>query len=199
MSPRLLLNQIGLELNIDHNSALIDCGANVGDVTSALARTGANVYAFEPNPLTYAILSKRFSSTPNVKCFNRGVMDRECTLTLVTPVAHDHYDDIDMTVASSFLMNDANTEAVKTEIACIDLSAFILGLNKRVGVLKIDIEGAEIPVLNRLIDTKTIDLIDLVLVETHEVQQPSLISSTNTLRERIAAASLQSKIRLDWI
>jgi FkbM family methyltransferase len=199
LSPRLVLGQIGLEIDIDQTSVLIDCGANVGDVTSALARTGAQVYAFEPNPLSYAILSKRFSSTPNVKCFNKGVMDRDCTLTLITPVAHDQYDALDMTIASSFLTNHADRDAKKNEIACIDLSAFIWGLNKRIGVLKIDIEGAEIQVLNCLIDTKAIDLVDLVLVETHEVQQPSLTASTTALRERIAAASLQSKIRLDWI
>jgi hypothetical protein len=72
-------------------------------------------------------------------------------------------------------------------------------LRKRVRLLKLDIEGAEIPVINQLIDSSTIDLIDLLVVETHEKQQPSLIEETDRLRNRIRELGYNSKFRLDWV
>jgi FkbM family methyltransferase len=198
---KLKLAAINLELKVEPGSVMIDCGANVGDVTSLFARSGATVYAFEPNPLCYRILAKRFRATPMVHCFNKGVMDQKCTLTLRTPAPHGHWDAIEMTVGASF-MPDATTpdEHViqEEEIECIDLDQFIRSLNRRVSLLKLDIEGSELKVLNHLMDTGAIKLIDQVVVETHERQMPHLREATNTLRARIRSERLESKIRLDW-
>jgi FkbM family methyltransferase len=200
-NPILKLTQIGLNLEIRPGEVIIDCGANVGNVTSLFARAGANVYSFEPNPLCFAILSKRFSAMPTVRCFNSGVMNRCCTLKLRIRNPHSRWDAIDLSLASSFvpgtLISDAYT-LKKVEVECLDLSEFIRSLGSRVRLLKIDIEGSELAVLNHLIDTGTIELIDLALVETHEQQMPWLLEATNALRERIRNGSLETKIRLDW-
>jgi hypothetical protein len=37
----------------------IDCGANVGDIATKLAKTGIRVYAFEPNPYAFQKLQSR--------------------------------------------------------------------------------------------------------------------------------------------
>jgi hypothetical protein len=66
-----------------------------------------------------------------------------------------------------------------------------------VRVLKLDIEGPENAVLNRLLDTGTIILVDLVVAETHE-WNPTLLAATNALRERIDGEGLAAKVRLDW-
>jgi FkbM family methyltransferase len=87
----------------------------------------------------------------------------------------------------------------ETQVECVDLDAFIRHLKKRVRLLKLDIEGSEIAVLNRLLDSGTIDLIDLVVAETHDKWIPSLFEGTDTLRHRIEAAGLSDKIRLDWV
>jgi FkbM family methyltransferase len=198
MKPSLCLAPIGLEIWTKPGDILIDCGANVGDVTSTFARTGATVYAFEPDPLCFSVLSKRFALTPNVTCFHQGVMDRNCSLTLKSPNAHGKWDDLDSTVSSSFIHEDL-LHARQTTVNCIDLSDFIFSLNSRVQMLKIDIEGAEIPVINRLIDSGAVDLINMAVVETHEKQQPSLSLETETLRHRIKASGYESKFRLDWV
>jgi hypothetical protein len=62
-----------------------------------------------------------------------------------------------------------------------------------------DIEGAEIAVLNHLIDTGAIDRVRLAVVETHERFSPELAQATETLRERLRVNRLDGKIRLDWI
>jgi FkbM family methyltransferase len=197
MSSRLSLRPIGLEIDTSPTDILIDCGANIGDVTSTFARTGATVYAFEPNSLCFSILNKRFAFTPNVKCFNQGVMDRECTLPFSSPKAHFEWDDIDVTVAGSFKGSDV--DHINSEVRCISLSNFIFSLNKNVRLLKMDIEGSEIEVINNLLDTNAIQRVDLTIVETHEKQRPSLLSLTNAMRNRITDLGLVSKIRLDWI
>jgi FkbM family methyltransferase len=197
MSPKLTLQQIGLQLDIRPDDIMIDCGANVGDVTSSFARTGAQVYAFEPNPLCFSILRRRFAMTPNVKCFNQGVMDRECTLTYSTAKPHGKWDYLDVTITGSF-KGVGNLEKDTTEVQCVNLSDFIFSIGRNIRLLKVDIEGSEVEVLNNLLDTKAIDSIDLILVETHEMYFPALLKGTEELRMRIEDQGLSPKFRLDW-
>jgi len=200
-NARLKLTAINLELMIRPGDVIIDCGANVGDVTSLFARSGATVYAFEPNPLCFAILSKRFKTMPIVHCLKQGVFDRRCRVTLGTPTPHGQWDAIDTTISSS-LMHDGKPSDVyaiqETEVECISLAEFINSMHSRIRLLKVDIEGSEIPVLNQLMDTGTIKLVDLTVVETHEQQMPHLREATAALRERIKNEGLETKIRLDW-
>ena len=126
----------------------------------------------KPNPLCFGILSRRFRYTSNVKCFQQGVMDRPCTLTLSTPTAHEQWDEIDTTVGASFVFPETK-EVTSTDVECIDLAAFISRL-PHVRLLKLDIEGSEIPVINHLMETGAIDKIDLTVVETHEPFPPNL-------------------------
>jgi len=191
---------IGIEIDVKPDDVFIDCGANVGDITSLFARAGGTVYAFEPHPTCFSILRRRFSMMPNVHLFNQGVMDRACTLTLNTPKAYAQYDSLDTTVAASFIPDAMPTDTLITESAaeCIDLDGFIRTLGRRVRLLKLDIEGSEVVVLNRLLDTGTINLVDLVITETHERLSPNISAATSDLRERIDAEGLAAKIRLDW-
>jgi FkbM family methyltransferase len=199
MSPALRLEPIDLRVEINPDDVLIDCGANIGAITSRFARTGARVYAFEPNPLCFSILSRRFSLTPNVTCFNKGVMDRACTLDLVTPDAHEKWDELDTSIGSTVMLNQLPPGTSRTSIECIDLSEFIFSLNQRVRFLKLDIEGSEVCVINGLIDTNATDRVDLIVVETHETQLPFLREQTDRMKQRISDSGLQEKFRLDWI
>jgi FkbM family methyltransferase len=193
-------DEIDLEVPARPGEIIIDAGANVGDVTSKCARTGAMVHAFEPNPVCFEILKKRFSRLPNVCIYNQGVMDRPGSLTLSTPVAHEQYDDLDTTVAASFVApRSGNIQMRETEVECIDLASFIRELGRPVTLLKMDIEGAEVSVLNRMIDTGAIDEVELAIVETHERFSKELADATNALRERLSAAGMDQKVRLDWI
>ena len=200
-SPTLILEAIGLTISVGPDDVLLDCGANVGDISSKFARTGATVYAFEPNPLCFGVITKRFALLPKVHCLHNGVMDRKCVLTLSTPEPHAGFDSLETTVAASFNAEALQSPdyAVKVEqINCIDIDAFVRQLGKRVRLMKVDIEGSEIEVLNRLMDTGAIDLIDHVVVETHEEQMPHLVAPTEALRARIASMGLTKKICLDW-
>lgn len=125
-------------------------------------------------------------------------MDRECTLTLSTPSAHATLDSIELTVSASFVA-PISEQAVTEDVPCVDLAEFIRQLDGPVALLKLDIEGAEVPVLNRLLDTGLIDQVKMAVVETHERLSPELATTTAALRKRIEKADLGGKIRLDWI
>jgi FkbM family methyltransferase len=200
-SNEIVLDNIALKLAISPGDVVLDCGANVGDVTSKFARSGATVYAFEPNKLCFDIITKRFALMSKVHCLNNGIMDCNCQLDLATPEPHAGFDALETTVAASFkaegLQSD-HFEIKNQSVKCVDADQFIRSIGKRVRLMKIDIEGAEIEVINRLIDTNAIDLIDYLVVETHEKQMPHLLEKTNLLRSRINSLGLDKKINLDW-
>jgi FkbM family methyltransferase len=199
--PRLRL-PVGPEFEINPGDVLIDCGANVGDICSLFARTGATVYAFEPHPACWDILRRRFWMMSNVTCFNRGVMDRDCKLSFQMPQAHEQYDVVDASTAATFTEGVMETDRYsvrEVNIQCIDLEKFIKDLGRRVRILKLDVEGSEVAIINKLMDTGTIDQIDLVIAETHDWLMPALVDPTNALRKRIASEARDDTIRLDWV
>jgi len=201
-SARLWLAPIRFNLNIKPDDILIDCGAHVGDVTSLFARTGATVYAFEPNPVCAKIIARRFRLLKNVRCYQKGAMDRAGYFMLQIPGPHEEWDALDSALGASFTpetMQRRRYDVTEVQIECVDLDDFIRSLGKRVRLLKLDVEGAEVGILNRILDTRTIDLIDFVVAETHERLSPALSVSTAALRRRVEAANLNEKIRLDWI
>ena len=80
----------------------------------------------------------------------------------------------------------------------VDLHEFIVSLGTQVALLKLDVEGAEVEILNRLIDQKSIFNIRKVLVETHEKQIPELFQPTKELKQKIAAQGI-THVNLNWV
>ena len=74
----------------------------------------------------------------------------------------------------------------------------MLGLPGPVKVMKIDVEGAECPIVNRLIDTGAIERTETVLVELHDRHIPELRRDFAALRERLRREGLESRVLTDW-
>lgn len=175
----------------------IDCGANVGDVTEYLCRSGATVYAFEPNPHAFNALERRFSDRSNVRCLQRGVFDRNEVRRLYF---HQRSDENELlwSTGSSLLDYKGNVRRDKfVDTTVIDLSEFISSLGARVKLLKIDVEGVEVAILRNLIATGVIHTIDHIFVETHERKVPELKADTDELRRTLKAMNL-THVNLDW-
>ena len=185
-------------VTIEKDDILIDCGANVGDVTSQMANTGALVYAFEPDPFAYNVLKKRFKYFKNVKILNAGIMDQTGQFSFRL-YASDVKDSIDCSVGSSFLAEKNTDTSGIIKVDCIRLTDFLLALGKKVKLIKMDIEGAEIAVLNDLFSNSVIDCVDYMLVETHERQMPVIKVEIDKIKGFIEKQSLGDKIRLDWV
>ena len=61
---------------------------------------------------------------------------------------------------------DAKVDA-KCSVEVIDLIEFVQALDRRVKILKIDIEGAEFEIIEKLLDTGIYRKIDYIFCETH--------------------------------
>lgn len=198
VSSILDLPEVGWAIPCEPTDVLLDLGANVGNITSRLAKTRAIVYAFEPDPVAYRILSRRFSLIDNVICFNKGVMTEPGYLELF-PCKPKYSDRIQASVGSSFLAQKNQAEFSLGKVACVSLCEFITQLNVPIKFIKMDIEGAEVDVLNSLIDTGVHRKVYKIAVETHDEQIESLRISTDALRKKIAANDLSEKINLGWL
>ena len=145
----------------------IDCGANVGGITENILKECDEVYAFEPNPHAFKALQDKFKNNLNVTCFNKAVLDRNDTVKLYF---HENSDqnEVHWSTGSSLLEFKGNVSKDKfSEVEAVDLCEFIDSLNSKIEILKIDVEGVEYEIINKLIDTGLIYNIAKVFVELH--------------------------------
>ncbi len=184
------------QLRLGPGDTAIDCGANVGDVTLALASGGATVHAFEPFPEAFAVLERRTRELPHVHCHQCAVADAAGSAQLFLH-RRPSDDPLEHSSGSSLLATKHNLDPAR----CIDVETVVLAdvihdLG-RVNLLKIDVEGFEIRLLNHLLDTGAIHAVEQVFCETHEFKVQGLYRDTQRLRQRLAAAGIEH-VNLDW-
>jgi len=176
----------------------IDCGANVGRYTKVLADTRAQVYAFEPNPDAFAVLRQRMQGYPNVICVNKAVAAEAGSLRLfLHEQAAD--DPVRWSTGSSVLSVKANVNPeTYVDVESVDFVEFVLSLGSPIKLVKMDIEGAEVALLQRLVNHPlAMNAIGQLFVETHDHKIPELRDDTEQLRKTIRQAGLD-RINLDW-
>jgi FkbM family methyltransferase len=188
-----------LKIDIVSGDVVIDCGANIGVVTQYFQRLGATVYAFEPNPHAFITLNMNFADDPNVFCLKKGVASPEQAGTGKL-FLHEHaeIDQLMYSTGSSINPDKGNVNVNNyLEVELIDLCKFIKDLGVPIKVLKIDIEGAEIELLNALVDQGLTEDIEHIFVETHEKKIPSLRAPLDSLKEKIKEKKI-TNIDLTW-
>lgn len=182
---------------IASDSVAIDCGANVGDVTARLVKQGAVVHAFEPNPHAFAILKRRFHKHRRVHLYNKAVSDCNGTMPLFL-MRNSPKDPISYSVGSSLVANKINVDPKNSvNVEVVDLCEFISGLETDVALLKLDVEGVECAIMNKLLSTGMHKRIGRILVETHEHKIPALKDDVTKLRQRIDELG-DTRIHLNW-
>ncbi len=175
----------------------IDCGANVGIYTKLMAKSGATVHAFEPNLAAYEALVEKTSSYPHVKAYHAAVTTEPGQVKLYMHKWADD-DPVHWSTGSSLIAGKKNVK--KDDFAMVEgvpLAQFIRDLPGRVRILKMDIEGAEVGILNHLLDEGLQDSIDQAFVEVHDRKVPELVEPTQKLRERLEKLGVRH-FRLDW-
>lgn len=176
----------------------VDCGANVGRVTTLLAARGAEVYAFEPNPHAFAVLSTRHAANRRVHCLENAVAASAGPARLHLH-ANAPADAVAWSTGSSLLESKPNVDpATFVEVETVDLDAFLASLRRDLQVLKLDVEGTEIEILERLLETGRLAAIRHVLVEMHDRRIPGLEARGAELRTRLAGAAYRH-VHLDWV
>jgi len=167
-NPQLVIfsfDHIGLSLNLEgryENSSLLlveefiekkiteardkvalDIGANIGNHSIFFAKKFKKVYSFEPNPVTYEVLkinSNYAAEYKNVIPVNFGLSDIEGSLPFCINPSN---------IGGSSII-DENSPQIKhsTQINVMTLDEFSELKDASVALIKIDVEGHELRVLN---------------------------------------------------
>ena len=155
----LLLGKVGPD------DVLLDLGANVGAFTEVMAASGAAVHAYEPDPYASAQLTSRVGSLPNVRLFNEAVSATSGQLTL-TRHRDFQKDPALYSVGSSIYFTRAGGEGVTVDVVSFDEALARCG--KPAAIIKMDIEGAEFDILERVFSQPERYDFGALFVETHE-------------------------------
>lgn len=183
---------------------VLDCGANVGAVTGPLAETGATVHAFEPDPFAFAKLSERVAGMENVVLHNAAVGVAAGKVHLMRAANFDA-NPMAGSVKSTVITGGRNIDEAQgatIEVAMIalpDLIREIAADKGEVAFLKMDIEGAELALLEHMQAHGLFDLVRLTVAETHENKFRELRPRFAALRAAVAEHHPVTRVNLDWI
>ena len=181
------------------NKTCIDLGANIGQYTEKMAQRVKSVIALEPDPWAYARLKANVANLTNVRIENAAASTQNGTVPFWRH--KDFHDDPYKHSISSSLVsyksNIANSDQM-IEVRSIDFVGYLLELNEDIGVIKMDIEGAEVDILEALLDTpKILSRIDYIFAETHERKLNDQIARVESLVDRTYHMT-QPYFNLEW-
>lgn len=197
---------IGLHSPAAFNEALrrsegktcIDLGANVGNYTRKMASLAKQVIAFEPDPWAYAELRANLADIDNVRVENAAVGTCDRNVFLYRHYQFEKNPTLYSESSSVIATKKDITEEDAFEVQQIDFIRYLEDLDEDIGVLKIDIEGAEVDLLESLFDRPDIlARIEHIFVETHETRIPAHEPRVNALYEK-AQSIERPYINLSW-
>lgn len=180
----------------------VDCGANMGVVTEKLAATGADVIAFEPDPFAFKTLEQRFGNTPNVTLINAAVGVGTGTVRLMRA---DNFGDNPegASVKSTILDGGRRIDAENAvEVPLIDFPSWVTQQVKargEIAFVKMDIEGAELDILEKMDAEHLFQNLRCLVAETHERKFKDLRDRYKALRDKVGETYAPGKVNLDWI
>jgi FkbM family methyltransferase len=153
---------------VDKGSVVLDIGANVGGLTLPLARHAGHVWAFEPQPLTFELLQETvmLNALANVTCRRQALSDHSGHMNIRRMQWRE-----DKRVNSGGTALEEDADGERTEIISVDslkLAACTL--------IKIDVEGFELNVLNGAVETIRDHQPVLYVEADRDDQTPSLIA-----------------------
>lgn len=181
---------------------VIDCGANMGVVTDTLAQTGADVIAFEPDPWAFGKLKERFANTENVTLINAAVGVGTGTVRLMRAANFDK-NPTGASVKSTILDGGRQIDAENAvDVPLMDFPGFLaekLADHAEIAFIKMDIEGAELDILERMDSDGLFGRVRVLVAETHERKFRDLRPRYRALRKAFAEKYDPNRVSLDWI
>lgn len=157
------------------NKIFIDCGAHCGEsILEAKRRFGNDIkiYSFEANTNLAESLIEHFKNDSNTKIENKAVWIEDSFIEFYLSTSWSD---------GSSIYKEKNSggvsENILLKIPCIDLSSFINKFNQDdYIILKLDVEGAEYEILNKMINDGTIKRINELHGEFHpnKINKPEI-------------------------
>jgi FkbM family methyltransferase len=172
------------EADIDADSVVVDVGAFTGAwAQNMVERYDPIIYAFEPNPNSFARLSEKAARNPKLRPQPYGLGDEDATVEFTL-----HGLGSSMCDERS---SHADTPRINVEIAAIDRVWKDLQLGQ-IDLMKINIEGAEFPLLDRMIKTNLLKNVRCFMIQFHE-WHPGAYGKRKHIRRELSKTH-----RLEW-
>tara|TARA_B100000900_G_scaffold204867_1_gene173679 strand:- start:363 stop:1022 length:660 start_codon:yes stop_codon:yes gene_type:complete len=182
---------------LQKGSLVIDAGANVGEFTKLFLDKGFKVHAFEPDTIALKELKKKCETSKELKLYEAAVGLKNERQKLYRYRKFDESNPYS-TQGSSLLNYRSGKNKPFIEIKVIDFIEYLKQQTDSISLLKMDIEGIEIDILNKIIDENLHKKIKFIFVETHERFSHSLGVETAKLKLRIKKLKIRN-INLDWV
>ena len=182
---------------LQKGSLVIDAGANVGEFTKLFLDKGFKVHAFEPDTIALKELKKKCETSKELKLYEAAVGLKNERQKLYRYRKFDESNPYS-TQGSSLLNYRSGKNKPFIEIKVIDFIEYLKQQTDSISLLKMDIEGIEIDILNKIIDEDLHKKIKFIFVETHERFSHSLGVETAKLKLRIKKLKIRN-INLDWV
>lgn len=147
-----------LRLNYDlkNDSIVFDLGGYEGQWTNDIySRYHCRIYCFEPVARFYQNIKNRFVGSQDIFVYNFGLADKDSKEKI----------SIDENSSSIYKKSGSSFE----EIQLHDVASFLLDNNiSAIDLMKVNIEGGEFDLIERLLDTGHIKSIKNIQVQFHE-------------------------------
>ncbi|MAC61469.1 MAG: hypothetical protein CMN37_06235 [SAR116 cluster bacterium] len=182
---------------LQKGSLVIDAGANIGEFTKLFLDKGFKVHAFEPDTIALKELKKKCETSKELKLYEAAVGLKNERQKLYRYRKFDESNPYS-TQGSSLLNYRSGKNKPFIEIKVIDFIGYLKQQTVSISLLKMDIEGIEIDILNKIIDEDLHKKIKFIFVETHERFSHSLGVETAKLKLRIKKLKIRN-INLDWV
>lgn len=181
---------------------VMDCGANMGVVTALLAATGADVIAFEPDPFAFGALAQKFADVANVTLVNAAVGVGSGTIRLMRA---DNFSENPegASVKSTILDGGRRIDSGNSvEVTLLDFPNLVrekITERGEISFIKMDIEGAELAILEMMDRDGLFTHVRALVAETHERKFKDLRDRYKALRDTVMQKYPAGKVNLDWI
>jgi FkbM family methyltransferase len=164
-------NRFHKKHNLNENSVFFDVGGFEGKFTEKILNEfDCKSYIFEPHPVYFKILKDKYIKNENVKVFEYGLGNINQKLYLTDESSGSRI--VDYEAVYKISIKNINEVIDELDIVKIDL-------------LKLNIEGSEYELLDHLIDTGRIEIVESLLVQFHE-NVPNYINYREKIRKHLS-------------
>ena len=184
------------------NALVIDGGANLGLFSDLMLGLGARVIAFEPNPILCKYLRCKYKlnekdQTDSLALISKAIAceEKSCIFSMTTSG--------DFISASQGGSLDVvpNGERLDFDVDLINFADYLKSLvdrGERPYLIKLDIEGTEFEVLDKLIEEDLCSHFDYLVCETHERFFMDGNERLRNLKQKLRDRNIRN-VFLDWI
>lgn len=148
------------EANLSPESLVLDVGAYTGEwAQEVIALSNPKILAFEPDPLNFKQLEKRAAQLPALTAYAYGLGDETADVKI----------SMEYLGSSIYNANDNNSGTATADAKIVDIAEAWKSLSLgRVDLMKVNIEGAEFPLFERMIEAGLIAKVECFLIQFHE-------------------------------